>query len=129
MTRAKWRFASLALGVLAAAALLLSAIHAQQPDRKTNGDQPPKRGASSYSPVVMTESFQVVHDRMAKAKPEIMQRQMALLADRYDLSDRPARDVRHSDRDKPIQEGVRVKLPKGVSSWDQLAGMTPEEIR
>jgi hypothetical protein len=31
-------------------------------------------------------------------------------------------------RGKPIQEGVRVKLPEGVS-WDKLAAMMPEEIR
>jgi cytochrome c peroxidase len=31
-------------------------------------------------------------------------------------------------RGKPVQGGVRVKLPKGVT-WDQLAAMTPAEIR
>jgi cytochrome c peroxidase len=29
---------------------------------------------------------------------------------------------------KPVQGGVRVKLPSGVT-WDQLAAMTPEEIK
>ena len=29
---------------------------------------------------------------------------------------------------KPVQGGVRVKLPQGVS-WDSLAQMTPDEIR
>jgi cytochrome c peroxidase len=32
------------------------------------------------------------------------------------------------DRAKPVQEGVRVKLPDGVT-WDDLARMTPENIR
>ena len=32
-------------------------------------------------------------------------------------------------RGKPVQEGVRVKLPEGVQSWQELADMTPEEIR
>ena len=32
-------------------------------------------------------------------------------------------------RGKAVQEGVRVKLPAGVRSWDDLAAMTPEEIR
>ena len=31
-------------------------------------------------------------------------------------------------RGKPVQEGVRVKLPSGVT-WDQLGAMKPEEIR
>jgi hypothetical protein len=29
---------------------------------------------------------------------------------------------------KPLQEGVRVKLPPGVT-WQQLAAMSPEDIR
>jgi hypothetical protein len=32
------------------------------------------------------------------------------------------------DRTKPVQEGVRVKLTAGTT-WDSLAGMTPEQIR
>jgi cytochrome c peroxidase len=31
-------------------------------------------------------------------------------------------------RSKPVQEGVRIKLPAGTS-WDRLAGMSPTEIR
>jgi hypothetical protein len=36
-----------------------------------------------------------------------------LLAERYDLSNRPAKAA-VMDRAKPVQEGVRVKLPSGV---------------
>ena len=32
------------------------------------------------------------------------------------------------DRGKPIQEGVRVKLPSGVS-WDALSSMAPDEVK
>ena len=32
-------------------------------------------------------------------------------------------------RGKAVQEGVRVKLPAGVKSWQDLAAMTPEQIR
>jgi cytochrome c peroxidase len=56
-----------------------------------------------------------------------MKRHMDLLNARYDLSNRPAKDVTMS-RGKPVQEGVRAKLPKGVT-WEKLANMTPEEIR
>ena len=83
--------------------------------------------ASSYSPVVITEDFASTVARMKAAKPEIMKRQMDLLEERYDLSDNPARGVTMS-RGKPIQQGVRVKLPKGMT-WQKLAEMTPEEIR
>ena len=32
-------------------------------------------------------------------------------------------------RGKPVQEGVRVKLPAGVPSWQELGAMSPEDIR
>ena len=83
--------------------------------------------ASSYSPVVITEPFDSIMARWKAAKPEIMKRQMDLLDARYDLSDRPAKGVTMS-RGKPIQEGVRVKLPEGMT-WEKLAAMGPEEIR
>lgn len=60
-------------------------------------------------------------------KPKFAERQQRLLNHRYDLSDRPAKDAKMS-LGKPLQEGVRVKLPEGIT-WDQLAAMTPEEIQ
>ncbi len=82
---------------------------------------------SSYSPVVITEDFESIMARMKTAKPGVMKRQMDLLHERYDLSNRPARGVTMS-RGKPIQEGIRAKLPKGIT-WQELGEMTPEEIR
>jgi len=81
---------------------------------------------NSYAPVNDTESFATVHDRMSP-QSGIMKRQMDLLEERYDLSDRPASGV-VMDRAKPVQEGVRVKLPAGVT-WAELAKETPEQIR
>ena len=65
--------------------------------------------------------------RLEAAKPEVLKRQAALFDERYDLSDRPVSGVTMS-RGKPIQEGVRVKLPKAVT-WEQLAGMDADAIR
>ena len=53
-------------------------------------------------------------------------RQQSLLEQRYDLADRPAPVT--MSRGKPLQQGVRVKLPAGVT-WDDLAAMTPAQIR
>ncbi|MDQ7777244.1 hypothetical protein [Paracoccus aminovorans] len=61
-------------------------------------------------------------------KPQVMERQRALLERRYDLSDQPRQGMMMSGGTKPVQDGVRVKLPEG-SSWDALAGMAPAEIR
>jgi len=56
-----------------------------------------------------------------------MQRQLDLLNERYDLSNRPAQGVVMS-RGKAVQEGVRIKLVNGIT-WEKLATMSPEEIR
>ena len=108
---------------LFAVAAVITVLSAQNSSQ--TAPKPEKK--SSYMPVVETESFAAVHDRMSGAKPGIMKRQMDLLADRYDLSNRAAAGVT-MDRSKPVQEGVRVKLPSGVT-WAQLAGMTPQQIR
>jgi len=82
---------------------------------------------SSYSPVVMKESFKSLKARMSKAKPGIMKRHMKLLNERYDLGNHPVKGVTMSGG-KPVQGGVRVKLPEGMT-WEKLASMKPEDIR
>jgi cytochrome c peroxidase len=73
------------------------------------------------------EDFSALVKRLQQAKPEFARRHQALLAERYDLADRPAPGVTMS-RGKPVQEGVRVKLPAGMT-WEQLAAMSPEDIK
>lgn len=82
---------------------------------------------TSYLPVTPTEDFKTTMQRMSAEKPAIMQRQMNLLNDRYDLSNKPSKTVTMS-RGKPIQEGVRVKLPQGMT-WETLAAMKPADIK
>src|SRR5262249_26852449 len=89
--------------------------------------RPESDRTSSYLPVDIKEPFSSVMSRMKAAKPEVMQRQLSLLEQRYDLSDRPAKDVTMT-RGKPVQQGVRVRLTKGMT-WEQLAAMQPEDIR
>ena len=62
-----------------------------------------------------------------REKAEAMTRQRALLELRYDLSDKPS-PVKMT-RGKPVQAGVRAKLPEGVESWGALAALTPEQVR
>lgn len=85
------------------------------------------RGATSYMPVVSPEPFAKVMERMKKEKPEIAKRHRALLEERYDLVDRPSKGAKQF-RGKPLQEGVRVKLGKGMT-WQKLAAMAPHEIK
>lgn len=103
------------IGALCAFVTTIGAVYAQEMVQ------------SSYSPVVIKEPFAKTMARMKAAKPEVMERQMDLLNERYDLSNRPAKGVTMSGG-KAFQEEVRVKLPKAMT-WEKLANMTPEEIR
>ncbi len=82
---------------------------------------------ATYRPLPTAPLDAVIKSDQA-AKPQVMQRQQALFAARYDLANRPVPNVKMSGGRKAVQAGVRVKLPPGVT-WDQLAGMTPDEIK
>src|SRR3977135_4751392 len=84
------------------------------------------RGKTSYMPFDITEPFSSIFARLSAQKPEVTREHMALLAERYDLSNRPVAGVT-MDRNKPVQGEVRVKIPAG-KSWESLAALTPEKI-
>ena len=105
------------LGGLCLGILLLGIAHSREATQK----------GSSYAPVDIKEDFAAILARMKAAKPEVMKRQTDLLEQRYDLTNRPAKDVTMS-RGKPVQEGVRSKLSQGMT-WEKLEAMSPEEIR
>ena len=118
MKRHTWKY-GWALVVIFALALIVWGIAYAQGYRK--------KRTSSYAPVVITEEFTTTMARMKADKPKVMQRHMDLLNERYDLSNRSAKGVMMSGG-KPVQEGVRIKLPKGMT-WEKLAAMNPEEIQ
>jgi cytochrome c peroxidase len=123
--------------VLATAAVLMALNRAYAQESKkgapnpylkgTEGYYKGPRGLTSYMPVAIDQPFAATMDHDVAAKPGIEREHQALLEERYDLSDHPAQGVT-MERGKPLQEGVRVKLPPGVT-WEQLAGMSPNEIR
>ncbi|WP_437202971.1 cytochrome B6 [Planctomicrobium sp. SH664] len=76
--------------------------------------------------VFAQEDFQALVKQLEAEKPKFAERQQKLLNERYDLSDRPG-DTKMS-RGKPVQTGVRVKLPAG-QTWDSLSNMSPAEIK
>jgi len=69
------------------------------------------------------ETFATIMARMSAAKPDIMQRHTTLLEQRYDLRNQPAQSVTMS-RGKPVQGGVRVKLPSGMT-WEKRKSSAP----
>jgi cytochrome c peroxidase len=93
----------------------------------TEGYNKGPRGLTSYQPVAIDQTFSAVMAHDLAAKPGIEREHQAMLEQRYDLSDRPAQGIT-MERGKPLQEGVRVKLPSGVT-WEQLAAMSADEIR
>ena len=77
--------------------------------------------------VLLGEDFPALTSRLQAEKATFAERQQALLAARYDLADRPAQGIEQSGG-KAVQEGVRVRLPAGMT-WEKLAAMSPEQIR
>lgn len=109
----RWMQGLTLAGIVSVAPLALS----EEP-----GNQP-----TSYMPVAIKEAFASIMARMKAEKPVIMKRQMSLLEQRYDLANRPAPGTTMS-RGKALQDGVRVKLARGMT-WEKLASLAPEEIR
>ena len=107
--------------------LLLMVVSLALVAMSTTSAQEKKPVKMSAAPVNIKESTDETIARMKAAKPEIMKRHMDLLNERYDLSNRSAKKTIMSGG-KPLQEGVRIKLPKGVT-WDSLAALSSEGIR
>ena len=93
----------------------------------TGAQEIQKRGKTSYLPVDQTEPFASVFKRMTADKPAIERRHQAVLEQRYDLSNRPAKGAAMS-RGKPIPVGPATRLPERMT-WEKLAGMSSDEIR
>src|ERR1700676_1798244 len=129
--------ASRGLWVVLATAAVLMALNRAYGQESQKGAQNPylkgsegyykgPRGLTSYQPVAIDQPFAARKAHDVAAKPGIEREHQALLEERYDLSDHPAQGVT-MEHGKPLQEGVRVKLPQGVT-WEQLAAMPPDEI-
>jgi cytochrome c peroxidase len=112
------KFLWLALTIVTALVSGLTLAYAQQE---------PQRGATSYMPVDPQEPFAATMARMRVAQPAIQKRQADLLAERYDLANSAAAGVTMS-RGKPVQAGVRARLPAGAT-WEQLANTAANDIR
>jgi hypothetical protein len=111
-------FAGIGLAILAVAVggCFTSTSFAQMPDKVP----------SSYSPVVEKETFDAVRKRMEGEKAAIQKRQADLLAERYDLSDKPSSAKMF--RGKAVQEGARAKLAS-ASRGNRSAACRPMRLK
>lgn len=73
------------------------------------------------------EAFPDLVKRLEADKPKFAERHQKLLKERYDLSDKPVEGLT-MPRGKPVQGGIRVKLPEGIT-WEKLAALSPDEIK
>ena len=94
--------------------------------RAGGGVLPPPEAVDPPAPPPV-EAFDEMMSRLAAEKPAVMAEQLALLEERYDLSDVSAGIA--MTRGKPVQAGVRVRLPEGVTSWEDLASLSADEIK
>ena len=111
------RFFRGASGLALGWAVVVGLVSAQAPDKKP----------TSFAPVDIHEPFASILARMKAAKGAVQQKHATLLAERYDLANRPAAGGKMT-KGKAIQEGARAKLPAGVT-FASLAAMTPDQIR
>jgi len=117
-----------AMGAMTVGAGLIGAAAVLSQPPKAGNPPPAERPPSSYLPVIEPD-FQETVKKMTAAKPEVMDKQKKLLEERYDLADKPAKDVKMAGKQgKPVQEGVRVKLAEGTT-WDDLGKMSPDDVR
>ncbi len=122
-----WLMAVAACGVL----LYLVGPSLTQPEG--GGGKIPKRdvGKTSYdqiAPVLIgQETFAAMMAKDKAGKAAVMDRQKALLEERYDLTRRVHEKVKMT-RGKPIPVGPTAKLPEG-HTFETLATMSPSEIK
>lgn len=116
--------------LLAAASVVvcLAGVAAAQPVPKAKVAQPATPPAEVTAKIIAPpQSLAETVQKMTAEKPGIAAKHQALLAERYDLTDRPSEAVKMS-RGKPVQAGPRTKLPAGTT-WEQIAALSPAQIR
>ncbi len=127
MKRTRAGFGVLVLGIAGGLAAWAAwnqpqAASAQQPAAPA-ADVPPV--APGLPPA--TETFEQIVARRTATKAAIREQHMALLNQRYDLSNRPVAGLTMS-RGTPVQGGIRVRLPQG-QTWEALAANSAATIR
>ncbi|HEY0319754.1 MAG TPA: hypothetical protein VGC66_02165 [Pyrinomonadaceae bacterium] len=116
----------LILTIVSVLALTLCLSPEMGAQSRTQNPPPAAKQDSSFMPVV-EEPFDVVLKRDKANRARVMAAARRLLETRYDLTRRVDPNVKMS-RGKPISVGPTARLKRGVT-WEQLAAMSPEEIR
>lgn len=86
------------------------------------------KGRSSYSSPVLPMRFDQWLSLHERQKPEIMADVRAYMSERYDFSGRPIEGALMSGG-KPVMAGPVARLPREVTSFEELASLSAAEIK
>ena len=104
------------------------------PDCKPGDPVPQKlyqyggRGHADFATIEDVRDFAEFYRKCSEQKAKIMADRDAYMKLRYDLTGKVSKTVTMARR-KPIPVGPVVRLPEGIKSWEELAKLSPEEIR
>jgi len=87
------------------------------------------RGKSSFGSPELPMSWDEWVKFHRKQKPELMSDVRKYMASRYDFSGKAISGKTMSGGRKAIMAGPIARLPKATNSWEELAELSPEEIK
>jgi cytochrome c peroxidase len=85
-------------------------------------------GRTSYSSVEDIRNFDAFCQMCTQNKAKVMEERNKYMAQRYNFTGAVSQEV-HMTRGKPIPVGPVVRLPAGVSSWEELGELSPVALR
>lgn len=85
-------------------------------------------GKTSFGSVDDVSSFEEFFRMCSANRPKVMEERRKYMALRYDFSGCVTTDVTMC-RGKPLPVGPVARLPKGVTRWEELSALSPDEIR
>ncbi len=86
------------------------------------------RGSKMYDSTDDVADFEEFYRRCVEQKRTVMEQRREYMNRRYNFTGKTTTEVTMT-RGKPLPVGPVVRLPEGVESWEQLASLSPEEIR
>lgn len=99
------------------------------------GEMPPQelyryggRGHTAFASVDDVENFVEFYRQCLDMKPKVMAERQKYMQRRYDFSGKVRKDATMTRR-KPVPLGPAVRRPQGIKTWEELAALSPREIR
>jgi cytochrome c peroxidase len=86
------------------------------------------RGSSSWKAPILDMPWEEWARRCQAQKPKLMDDVRAYMAGRYDLHGKTLPGAAMAGG-KPVMRGPVARLPKGAGSWEDLARLSPDEVR